>query len=411
MPDEPEIDGFDPDAAAGEQFGEVAVVPQQFATDLINNLVAGFEGEDLAADPDEQLFNAAFNELGELDEELVEGDRVDQAQAAARVPVYQPPEVAFEEAIAIAGPDGQQNDPGAARAAAWRPLFELPGYADPGRRGESIRTLGRGIFRNMPCFRRMEEECRVVGRDPLGEVQVMANIGGAGPTSPAQMDAMSVWIRQNGRIADSAQIVLPHMGHAYRPNIILAVTENDSFLMVEELVRNGAPSNSLFIYSWRGGRQVYLNNPEARIGLESVGGVAQARPALPAPVEQPVAARPQPAAAPAEVKAPVQAPDPRIPARIAGPSIAAQTRVNPISIIRNAGFQQIGTDAGPALAKDLPDGGQMMVVGSGRSLSLATAYVVRIIDGNGVETECFVAEGPQAVLDALSVKENPAPSP
>ncbi len=474
MPQEDEgpfLDGDNPLVVITPQNVVVAEPPTELERidQLVENLTPVLDAGN--PDEDEDLFRALDENLDDL---VQEG--FGNVPAPAREAIYNPP-VPHIDVAALAAPEGHDNGGAlvvqqpAPETPAWRPLFELPGYSDRGRRGEAIRHMGRELFRNIPCFQRMETECRHAGRDPLGEVQVMANINAQGPSTPGQMETMANWIRQNSALVDGATLDFPNMMPGYNPSAILATTEDESFLMVEETRAMGAPGDSLYIYSWRGGRQVYVNNPDARMNLQRLerpnrveprraieaprqiarpapaaiappaapqvqevalprptAAVVPLPPAPPAPVAEPVAPRraidevmgilfPAPAPvvepvpprptitpAPAEGVKPVRQAASKAPTAVKEPP-----RLNPIQTLRAAGFSSIGTTTGPALKRDLPDGGAIIVTGSGRPLTLAADFVVTVTDKEKVELEKITVEGPQSVLDVLERLENPAP--
>jgi hypothetical protein len=129
---------------------------------------------------------------------------------------------------------------------------------------------------------------------------------------------------------------------------------------------------------------------------------ANARPAAPAaPAAEPNAALPQrggkgrPGAAPVAPAA-------------AAPVAAA--RPNAMRVLREAGFQPCGTPQGPALK--LEDGDRKaLVTGVGRSLALATSFVVRILDAAGeVEAERTIDDATEAAEWAAgAVRASPGP--
>lgn len=439
--------------------GALAVVPTVEARMMQIQQAPGL-AEAAVGDPDEDLFQAAFGEGDEdgldaaLANEMAHAFNEPARGLPRRVPVYVPPMPVQVAQAAPAAPGGNRRRdvlagaPGtmamalqrrqaeaalvdAPGAVAWRPLFDLPGYSDPGPMGQAVRSLGRSIFLTMPCFARMQAECRALGRDPLGEVQVMADVGGRGPSTQGQMNAMAVWIRQNGTLIDGAQIAFPDIMPGYRPNIILAATDDESFLMVEETRERGAPMESTFIYSWRGGRQLYLDNPDARASLQRLAGdnpvpvgvralaapapAAHADPVRAIPVEQPRPAAPveQPRRAPARRAAravaelPPPVANPELPPRVQRGQPAAQAalpapvaRENPIRALRTAGFTSCGTPDGPALRRDTSDGGHVLVLGEGgRSIALATSFSARKMDSVGTEVERTSIEGHEAAIE------------
>lgn len=302
-----------------EQNYELVGVDEHDAPSVVERFEEIQANADEVIEPDDND-EALFQDLGDftVDEIMAEEDEENAPEIEPRRPVYAgpnlgnaPAQAAIAGAVAEGNGTALVNQANAVGAPAfnpqWRPIYELPGYmgAGPGqqdRAGEAIRSLGRTIFRSFPCFRRMQEECRQHRRDPLGEVQVLANIAGTGPNSTAEIDQMANWIRTNGMMVNASQVEFPNVMRGYRPNLILAASEDDSFLMVEERRANGAPMDATFIYSWRGGRQTYIDSLDAMQALENMGGVhaVQIRRGLENRAE------PEQVAIPANVQNPVQ---------------------------------------------------------------------------------------------------------
>lgn len=429
--------------------GALAVVPT--AQERMRDLAAepGL-AEQVDGDADEDLFREAFGGGGNdgLDDDALADAMIDAARrgeevdfdmpdAAPRAPVYRAPmaaQAAIAAAVAadqgVARLDGPPGAAGPGQALAQRnpfvPLFQLPGYAAQDRQGEAVRAVGRSIFRALPCFRRMEQECRAAGRDPLGEVNVMSDLSGATMT---EMNAMAGWIAANGQMVQAEQIVFPAGLRGYRPDVVLATTENDSFLMVRELQANGCPQDATYLYSWSGGQRAYQNNqvampvpaaerapaaapalPPRRLALNPV---AEAAPRQVAQAVVPQRALPAPAA-----EAPAVALPPRrragaapAAAAIAAPVAAAKPAVNAMQALRGAGFASCGTPDGPALKRATPDGGAVLVLGQGGSLSLAREFQVRHVDATGAEQSRNVAGSALEVLAMADAIGTPAPRP
>ena len=430
-----DLDGMDAEGIEGAGALQGADVPVS-AEVRMQQIQAAFAPQDGdQEDPDEALFQEAFgndDQDAELLADLMDGDEDAEDLEALRArprpePVYQPP-VAGAARIGAGAAAGPATE-------GWSPLFDLPGYRAAGQMGDALRSFGRTIFRSMPCFRRMEQQCRAAGRDPLGEVQVMADIGGNGPTRPDQLGAMANWIRANGMMVDAARIEWPHfMPGGYRPTVLLAATDGDSFLLVDESRQAGAHQDATYIYSWSGGRQFYLGDANARRALQGMGGAhierlgaggaAPPAPVLAAPAVLPVpglaAPRPPapvPALAPAPAAPAVAVPAARpalaAPARPAQPTAlelavaaarpaAPAPRLNAIQALTAAGFVRTVIPEGPAMRREAPDGGQVVVIGEGKSIAVAQRFSVRHVDATGNETSRCVAECYQ---DALEMAE------
>lgn len=325
--------------------------------------------------------------------------------------------------------------------------------------GRGQRAMGSMIFQAMPCFTRHTDLSVQQGRDPLGEVQVLANIGGMGPSDQAELDTMARAIRENGVMVDAAEVEFPMVMPGYRPRIILAADIENSYLMVEETTERGGLVNATYIYAWQGGRGFY-DNPEARTALAGLHAQANAPRPAPAPAQAAIAApafgrvpaarawRPPPGhVAPVRrIEAPVtEAPvaQAAIPARQPGPAavvVAARPvvraaeptapRVDPrpptikavtqasvapgratstLASFRASGFIPVGTASGPALYRDLPGGGRLLVrAQDGASLPRATLFSAAIEDPDGAETSTLRdVDGPVAALEWATVESAP----
>jgi hypothetical protein len=179
-----------------------------------------------------------------------------------------------------------------------------------------LRALGQRIFSTLPCFDQLVQGFQRRGARPaqaLDQVRAMSNIGGGAFNSNAEMDAMANWIRRNGLGLDGMQVQFPELFENYAARVTVAVSEDTTFLLVEDRNQQapedgfqrgraayGAPVNAYYIYSWPGGRGLYLNNPQAAQRLADLSGAKPdnaPRPALPAPAgHQPQPAAVQPAA-------------------------------------------------------------------------------------------------------------------
>ena len=390
-------------------------------------------------DEDERLFRDAFGDFND-------DDMDDEENFALERPVLEPifnmPTEALE---AMAAASGNQLLLGAERAGlpavdvrramGMRKMSEMPGYLGAGRLGQSIRQLGRKIFNPLPCFDRMAEASRAAGRDPLGEVWIFSNFDPevANPVQDANkqemLDALINWVRGNGgNMVDAATIGFTSMP-GYSTNIVLFATENESYLIVQESERAGAPFAANYIYSWLGGMQVYrqdnnIGNPLDRLSAPDENGrvhitvrravingeLQQERQALQAPARE-IAREPDRLPAPVEIVNPLppEAPrqqqnNPRAPqrdgpnARHPAPQPAAKVQT-PLQGLRGVGFTIVGTSNGPALTMTLANGNVAMVTGHGKSISLAREFVVDIRNSNGEDVNNAVGVDMNGVLE------------
>jgi hypothetical protein len=167
---------------------------------------------------------------------------------------------------------------------AWTPLLALPGYADAGRMGVAIRTLGHAIFRTFPCFAAMMQEAEKNGLDPLGQVQALSSL------SERQQGVVQERIKDLDRFAfpvRSERIRELNRLPGYRPEIKICFSEEHSFLAVRESRTAGAPIDACYIYSWMGGIAFYRSHPEQIAILRNMVDLGD-RKLLPTPTENTV---------------------------------------------------------------------------------------------------------------------------
>ena len=141
---------------------------------------------------------------------------------------------------------------------AWLSVHQLPGYG-----ADHIRGLARNVFRSFPCFVEQERHGRLTGRDGLADVGALCGIPGAAVSDMAEIDAAARWIIDNGAVIDAGRMtVAPIPG--YRPRVVLACTEDESLLLVQEDAEARGPvAGGAYVYRWNGGRAFYARNPEA----------------------------------------------------------------------------------------------------------------------------------------------------
>ena len=433
-------DAFEVLLADDMELEPVEVTQEQRTGELLaaHALLVTIDQHGNPTDPDEALFeglNAAIQ--ADQDAAIIAAAEGREHFAAVREPIYRP-DVDLAPAL-LEGPPAEEGGQAVQTQPRWLPIFELPAYLGrvvPGmddaegqrRAGQAVRALGSSIFAAMPCYRTMRERCVAAGRDPLGEVQVLACINGQ-PHSQDEMDAMVGWVRQHGRMIDAGQIEFRNVFRGYRPNVILAVSERDSFLLVEESRAQGAPWDATYVYSWEGGRRVYDEDPTLARPLQRLDGpiIQRAQPALAAPQAAPLGL-PAPAAAqpipePAAVAGRVRGRGGirRAPAALPGAAAQAQPVIattparpapprmgNVMQILRADGFSTVGTDRGPALQKEMPDGRIAQVMGEGKSLVLAHRFSVAMLGANGSILAESVVDSPQDALAWLA--DQPLPT-
>lgn len=271
----------------------------------------------------------------------------------------------------------------------WLRVYDLPRYMH-----EGIRRFGREIFRQYPCFVEQEREAQRDGEDPLGMIRLVANINGNGPNRSGEMDAIAVWLRQNGTPVGAEQMDFGRTLPGYRPRVVQAVTRDHTFLLVEERIREGAPTDAVYVYSWRGG-EAYYNDAGLPLPGARRDRIAPAQRALPAP-----AGRDVPERAPGRVEVgnevafvdPRRASPPTVPAeqaasrrrRIAAlpqADVVRPASSNPVvAALRSAGYTPMGCPEGPFLKRAVDDGTAVHVFGeTGKPLAASAVFRVRIL--------------------------------
>ncbi|MGY3582108.1 hypothetical protein ACVIGB_000969 [Bradyrhizobium sp. USDA 4341] len=246
----------------------------------------------------------------------------------------------------------------------WLTIAQTPRYPQ-----QLIRAFGRRIFRGFPCFAEHERQAQETGEpDPLATIHLLANIRGQGPSTERELDIVATWIRQNGTVIRSEELEFPIAMPGYRPEVVLLVTADESFLLVRETLERGARGNSTYIYRWNGGVQPYLN----MLGQARIARLVE-QPALPppaaAPRELPQANRGLPAAA---FRPALEDRKARIAALPMAPS-SVRDGVSPLQKLLNIGFTRHADDNGPALIATAADGTEFHV---------SAMPGLRLIDGN-----------------------------
>jgi hypothetical protein len=347
---------------------------------------------------DDALLNAAIDDA--MGHPLYQINGVPEVN---RVIPYQGPAAAAILPQMLDNPDRGEEERGVVQhgepqTGEWGRIRDLPGYRGVGGLGATLRVLGRVVFRTLPCYTGcMEPKCRAEGIDPLGEICVLMDLPGRQPDGGLIMRTAN-WIRQYGKRLNNTRFDFGLLMPGYKPDITLVVQGEDSYLMVEETLQNGAPRPALYIYSWSGGERFYENNPTALevLGMNpdiqyAVRQIEQAHPVLQAPqqIQQPVV----PIEQVQQNEVPLKKEE--------NPSLINELKpaphINSMKAFRANGFITAGSPQGPILRKNLDNGTIAIIAGEGRSLTLATRFEVKIED-NGMEIANSSEEGADAVL-------------
>lgn len=199
-------------------------------------------------------------------------------------------EIPIEDFKALAGPKvydliSRKDTPPATRTIPWTRLSLMPGY----NHSAAIRVMGRDIFGNLPSFQHMAQKCRAAGRDPVGEIRcLMADSAGHGGTvSQRDLQAVLNFVQANGKPLERQTLSIPGIIENYTPELMLAVTRTDAFLVVQDNIsERGMSYSTMSVYTWEippnyippaegdfafiGKNTTPQNQPRASIGNDSV---------------------------------------------------------------------------------------------------------------------------------------------
>jgi hypothetical protein len=100
----------------------------------------------------------------------------------------------------------------------------------PGNMATSIRTLGRSLFRNFTST-------------PTDDIWMVGNLGGRGPNSSEEVNAVANWIRENGQDLGDGNIDFDRTIPGYNAEIHQYVADGIRWLLVQDQFGQ-------YIYSW-----------------------------------------------------------------------------------------------------------------------------------------------------------------
>lgn len=302
----------------------------------------------------------------------------------------------------------------------WLQIYQLPRYLQ-----EGIRTLGRSIFDTFPCFATQRRVAAEQGQDALGSVHALVNLQGGGPSLPSDLDRVATWIRAHGTPVDAAQLEIPEVLPGYRPRVVLAATEDRSYLMVDERRTEGAPGDNQYIYSWAGGRIHYLQHPrdaQRVAGLLQAGGgprrlaapVGQNRERAPAGLRRRLEAHAPRAALPQPALQPMDRGEVRDPGERKSKIAALEERTaivgGLIADLRRFGFIPNGPQSTPCFRKRLENGGHAEITGAEGVLAQDhDSFELRVFDPAGQETWSGRIASRHDVEEAIDATPPPAP--
>ncbi|WP_238230911.1 hypothetical protein [Methylobacterium hispanicum] len=268
---------------------------------------------------------------------------------------------------------------------------------------EGIRAFMRRQHRQWPCFARHEQVWQAAGRDPLGMVSGLSLVRGLPQADPREsrevereIQAVAGWIRANGVTIAADRVDHGQALGNYVTEVVLATTDDKSFLLVREPAENGF--EGLHIYCWEGGTAIYRDG----VGRAFLERTAQA-PALPAPQAR-LAPPPRPpiahdlAARHREVPAEAgRASKLRDLPTAASPSVTASS--DRLSGLRSAGFLPGGSKEGPFLARPEEDGTVTRIFGEkGKQLAKSGSFRIQSLDQAGTVLDERMADDPEDAL-------------
>ncbi len=267
--------------------------------------------------------------------------------------------------------------------AGWRSLGNMPGYYI-----EGVRALGRPIFRNFPCFVDFEDSTRRLGRDSLSQIQVI----NSAMTGSDALRTVIEWIRDNGEVVNSAVVSFERHIPNYRPELTLALSDEYTFLMVNETLATGAPADAQYVYAWPGGKRVYSADLDAKAALSRMGVEGHAVEFTRRPAEGDVIGdegdedfgTEDNAAQDIVADSPATPAVPEIAALMPEPPAPAVKKLTPAATLHAAGFGPFASEAGPALRRETEEGNALVVSGfDHKSVALASRFTVQIVSVDG----------------------------
>jgi len=107
----------------------------------------------------------------------------------------------------------------------WHQVKNLPGYMS-----KQIRVLGRETFKPYTTT-------------PIEDITVIANLGGQGPNSNREVDAVAKWLKTNGEEVDRAKMDYGSTMQGYTADTISYTASGIRFLVVQDMMGK-------YIYAW-----------------------------------------------------------------------------------------------------------------------------------------------------------------
>lgn len=141
----------------------------------------------------------------------------------------------------------------------WQQIKNLPGYAQSG-----IRNMGRQIFESLDCFSTFSAQMKNKKKDGLAEVLVVSDF----THDQGAVNFLVDTILKHGTLLNVGKADHDKFLPDYQPDIMIFMTENWTFKLVQDNLDNGAPVELNSIYAWPGGLKHYgyaLDHPKAQV--------------------------------------------------------------------------------------------------------------------------------------------------
>lgn len=130
---------------------------------------------------------------------------------------------------------GQALNAGGVQNPEWHQVANLPGNMS-----RAIRQLGRSLFRSMTTT-------------PTDDIYMIANLGGQGPNSTREVNAVAGWLRTHGEDLGAGDIDFDRIMPGYGADIHQYVANGIRWLVVQD-------QGGEYIYSWPENTSVQLTN-------------------------------------------------------------------------------------------------------------------------------------------------------
>lgn len=134
----------------------------------------------------------------------------------------------------------------------WHLISNLPGMND-----RAIRAVGRGVFNLMTTT-------------PVEEIKTIANLGGQGPNTDAEMRAVAGWLRDNAEDLGPSQVDHSRVMPGYNPEAHDYRANGVKFHVVKD-------QSGVYIYAWPDSTSKRLGGPAGQAQLGQGGNTPRLR--------------------------------------------------------------------------------------------------------------------------------------